>query len=209
MKANDNDIDYFKSLLAVFSAEHKLQVNKYCSRNLLSFYTHDFKQLMLYKMDLDIIAQLVLKPFPIFNVERLVKKIKIIFDEFIEERLVGFMVPNFYETLELHTIQTIVLKKDYTSLHDVSYYQVELISSVEQTRIFLNLHTEPVTPSYRRDKEKRGYVKYLIVDVYYKDMESIKEPMLAYYLTEVSHFLHIPLTDIDENVLKLIEMVKI
>jgi hypothetical protein len=209
MKANDNDIDYFKSLLAVFSAEHKLHVDKYCSRRLLSFYTHDFKPLMLHKMDIDIVAPLVLKPFKAFNVERLVKKAKIIFDEFVDERLEGFMLPDFYDTFETHTIQSVVLKKDYTSLLDVAYYQVELISDTKPTRIFINLHTEPVTPSYRRDSNKRGSIKYIIADVYYKDMESIKEPMLAYYLTEVSAFLQIPVTDMDENVLTLIKMAKI
>lgn len=209
MKANDNDIDYFKSLLAVFSAEHKLHVDKYCSRRLLSFYTHDFKPLMLHKMDIDIVAPLVLKPFKAFNVERLVKKVKIIFDEFVDERLEGFMLPDFYDTFETHTIQSVALKKDYTSLQEVAYYQVELISDTKPTRIFVNLHTEPVTPSYRRDSNKRGSIKYLIVDVYYKDMEAIKEPMLAYYLTEVSAFLQIPVTDMDENVLTLIKMAKI
>lgn len=209
MKANDNDIDYFKSLLAVFSAEHKLHVDKYCSRRLLSFYTHDFKPLMLHKMDIDIVAPLVLKPFKAFNVERLVKKAKIIFDEFVDERLEGFMLPDFYDTFETHTIQSVALKKDYTSLQEVAYYQVELISDTKPTRIFVNLHTEPVTPSYRRDSNKRGSIKYLIVDVYYKDMEAIKEPMLAYYLTEVSAFLQIPVTDMDENVLTLIKMAKI
>lgn len=209
MKTNDNDIDYFKSLLAVFSAEHKLHVDKYCSRRLLSFYTHDFKPLMLHKFDIDAVAPLVLKPYKAFNVERLVKKAKIIFDEFVDENLEGFMLPDFYETFETHTIQSVALKKDYTSLQEVAYYQVELISDTKPTRIFVNLHTEPVTPSYRRDSNKRGSIKYLIVDVYYKDMEAIKEPMLAYYLTEVSAFLQIPVTDMDENVLTLIKMAKI
>lgn len=209
MTTTNPDIDYFKSIFAGFSAEHQLKVDKYSSRRLLSFYTHEFKPLMLHKLDIDAVAPLVLKPFKAFNVERLVKKAKIIFDEFVDERLEGFILPDFYDTFETHTIQSIVLKKDYTSLQDVAYYQVELISDKKPTRIFINFHTEPVTPSYRRDSNKRGSIKYLIADVYYKDMESIKEPMFTYYLTEVSEFLQTPVTDMSENVLTLIEMAKI
>jgi len=207
MNVNSAETDSFKELFTVFAKEHDIMVGRYCAVKLLSFYNHNFDPVLLFQLDADFVTPLVMKPFKHFHVKKLVTRLTDFLGEVIEDSLEGFLAANFFDQFILHNIQNIVLKEGYTSIHDVAYYQLELIGT--STRLKVNFHTEPVQPKFYRNTEMKGTIKYLNVDVYYRDFESIREPMLEYYADEIGKFLNIPVNEIDDNVLKLVEMVKI
>lgn len=201
--------DTFKDMLMAFAYEHKLNVEHHRSVKLLSFYTHAVEPLMLFKLDVDEVAPLVLKPFKNFKVDKLVNKLLGFLGEVAEDHLSGYLNDVFFDQFITHNIQKIVLKDGYKSVHDVAYYQVELLNNVQSTRILVNFHTEPTAPVFHRNPEMKGSIKYLMVDVYYRDFETLRMPMLGYYALEIGKFLNIPINEIDDNVLKLVAMVKI
>lgn len=215
MNINADETDSFKELFTLFAKEHDITVGRYCAVKLLSFYNHNFDPVMLFELDADVVAPLVLKPFKHFKVKKLITKLTDFLCEVAEDHLVGYIKENYFDQFFFHNIQSIALKEGYTSVHDVAYYQVELyknrtnIDTDDSVRFIVNFHTEPVEPKFYRDSKMKGSIKYLNVDVYYKDIESLREPMLAYYASEISYFLNIPINEVDDNVLKLIEMVKI
>lgn len=209
MNVNAAETDSFKQLFSVFAQEHNLTVGRYCATKLLSFYNHNFDPVMLFELDVDAVAPLVLKPFKHFNVKKLVTRLTDLLGEVVDDHLLGFLAHDFFDQFILHNIQNISLKEGYTSVHDVAYYQVELINNRYSKRFMVNFHTKPVTAGFRKNMEMKGSIGYYIVDVYYRDFESLREPMLAYYATEISDFLKIPVNKVDADILKLVEMVKI
>ncbi len=55
----------------------------------------------------------------------------------------------------------------------------------------------------------KGSLEYIDINVYYRDFESLREPMMAHYANDIGEFLDIPVDTVDEDVLKLLDMVKI
>jgi len=203
--------DEFEAMFKIFAQEKNIKIERYCSTRLLSFYDQ-VGSLMLFQLGVDQVAPIVLKQFTNFKVNNLVKKLILQMDDVVNEYLLGYLSEDFFNNFGEHNIQNIYMKDGFQSLDDIESYEVELINPSEQkrsTRIHVRFHTKPTTPKFYRDKNMKGTIKYLHIDVYYKDIPSIIEPMLAYYAEEVGLYLGIPVCEVDNNILKLVEMVKI
>lgn len=201
----------FEQMFRDFAREKNIKIERYCSTRLLSFYDQ-VGSLMLFQLDVDQVAPIVLKPFTNFRVNKLIRKFILQMDDIITEYLLGYVPEDFFDNFGAHNVQNIYMKDGFQSLNDIESYEVELINMSEaqrSTRLYVRFHTQPTPPKFYRDKQMKGTIKYLHVDVYYKDIPSIIEPMLAYYAEEVGQYLGIPVNEVDNNVLKLVEMVKI
>lgn len=209
MNVNAAETATFESLFKVFAQEHNLTIGRYCATKLLSFYNHNFDPVMLFQLDAEAVAPIVLKPFKNFHVKKLVRRLMDFLEVIAEDNLEGFLAVDFFDNFVLHNIQNIGLKEGYTSVYDIAYYQVELINNKFSKNILVNFHTEPVKATFRKNEKMKGSVEYLVIDVYYRDFETLREPMMAYYAISIGEFLNIPVDEVDANVLKLVEMVKI
>jgi len=106
------------------------------------------------------------------------------------------------------------MKKDFVLVTDIDYYQITFKDNKDfaNTLIFLiKLYTEPMTAFYKTRDEYVGQfmVSYVEMGVYYKDLTSIIKPMLSVYKNKVSNLLSYNVDVIDDNIIKVLDMIKI
>lgn len=209
MNVNADETKSFEAMFKVFAQEHNINVGRYCATKLLSFYNHNFDPVMLYQLDADAVAPIVLKPFKHFNVKRLVRALMDSLAFVADDHMDGYLASDFFDNFIIHNIQNIGMKEGYSSVYDIAYYQVELINNKYSKRFFVNFHTESVEATFKKNREMKGSLEYIDINVYYRDFESLREPMMAHYANDIGEFLDIPVDTVDEDVLKLLDMVKI
>lgn len=208
MTINWAETDTFSILFAPFAQEHNINVSRYCATKLLSFYNYNLESIMLFQLDATVVSPLVLKPFKNFNVKTLVRNLICFLGDVSKNKLGGFVPEDFFSQFSLRNIESIILKQNYTSVHDIAYYRVELINSKHSVDLFINLHTDPVKSTFAKKKSLNNGLDYLEIDVYYKDFKPLIKPMMAYYAILIGEFLNIHVDEVDEKILKLLEMVK-
>lgn len=106
------------------------------------------------------------------------------------------------------------MKKYFTLATDIDYYQVTFKDNKDfaNTLIFaIKLYTEPMKAFYKTREEQLGQftVSYVELGVYYKDLDAIIKPMLSVYKNKVSNLLSYKVDVIDDNIIQLIDMLKI
>ena len=206
MNTNTEESIFFKKMFMNFASKHNITVERYCSVKLLSFYNHNFDPVMLYDVGVDEVAPLVLKPFRGFKIKKLVNELTQYLSKCSNNYLDTFLDKDFFTSYIIYNTQSIFLNKDYTSVHDIAYYQLELINNKCSTNFLVNLHTKPVKATYYETPEDTVLDKYLVIDVYYKDIESLLNPFLDYYSTAICKMLEIPLTPINKELLTVLKM---
>lgn len=107
----------------------------------------------------------------------------------------------------------VCMKEQFTQPTDVSYYALTFVheSRFDKTSVFsIRLYTEQMNAFYNVNNNiKESNHDSINLGVYYKDIKSIIYPMLSAYKKEVENTLGYPITVIDAEIIKVLDMLKI
>lgn len=122
-----------------------------------------------------------------------------------------------FDNMRSNGLFSVFMKENYQSLSDIDYvnFILEFDFDARQTNYHINIYFNPIEATYTfipsaNPRTEWPYVPHEVkINVYYKDIRAIIKPLLTFHLDQISSILGYRVDVVTDEIVKLLEMIKI
>lgn len=188
-----------------FASKHKIPTNNYLDKFRLSFHDHKNEEFVPnHYFDYSRYASIILKDFDLQH-----SNLKLI--NLLKPYIKHLNINIDFDRLILHQYYKIGLKPDYSSIEDVLYLSIQLVSinptKEVQDRITIRYYFTPIKTYFKQSIFPRSFnADGFVLHVYYKDIESSVIALLESNRTVIENILGYSIEHINQDTVALLDM---
>lgn len=190
-----------------FAAENKLPTNNYLGKSRLSFHNDKHEEFVPdHYFDYSAYASIILKEF---DLQHSILKVTQMLKPYIDH----FNIKIDFDRLRMHQYYKIGLNPDYTSLADVLYLNIQLVT-INPTkevydRITIRYYFTPIETYFKQYICRVRNADGFVLHVYHKDIESSVIAFLENNKSTIENILGYSIDKIDNDTVNLLDMTMI